>query len=47
MTIFEFMGNHPYLTFFLAALVCETIVHTARAIRPKCKCKQKEKVEKV
>lgn len=25
MDIFEFMGNHPVLTFFLAAYTCATI----------------------
>lgn len=37
MNGWEFMGAHPWLTFFLAWIVGQTVISTATAIRGKFK----------
>lgn len=32
LMLFEFMGQHPFLTFFLAMIVANTIVGSLKAI---------------
>ena len=42
MDILTFMGNHPWLTFFLALILADCIIKSARAIRGQfipCECK--------
>ena len=41
--LFEFMGAHPILTFFLVYMLGNTLVGIARGLgpkRPKCDCKK-------
>jgi hypothetical protein len=38
MGIYEFMGQHPILTFFLAGYIAQVLSAPFR--RPRCKCKK-------
>lgn len=45
MGIYEFMGEHPILTFFLAGYVAQVLSAPFRPIRNKivqCKCKKED-----
>lgn len=33
MTLLQFMSDHPFLTFFIIATVCETVVQVVKAFR--------------
>ena len=35
MNIYEFMGDHPILTFFLAVIIGQTLVGLVRGHRPR------------
>lgn len=32
MSIFQFMGDHPFLTFFIVLLICDMITDCAKAL---------------